>query len=75
MTIGERIAARRTALGLTQQALAVKVGKNVTTISRYECNELEPRSEALGEIAGALACSTDHLILGAPIDAPSETAA
>lgn len=55
MTIGERIQQRRTQLGLTVDQVAEKIGKNRSTVYRYESSEiqnfpidvLEPLADAL----------------------------
>ena len=41
MTIGQRIKVRRTELGLSIDDLASKLGKNRTTIYRYENGDIE----------------------------------
>lgn len=41
MTIGERIKARRIALGISADELALKLNKNRATIYRYESDEIE----------------------------------
>ena len=56
MTVGKRIQMRRKQLGLSADSLAKKLGKNRTTIYRYESDEienlplniLEPLARALG---------------------------
>lgn len=41
MTIGERIKARRTQIGLTVDQVADRIGKNRATVYRYESNDIE----------------------------------
>jgi transcriptional regulator with XRE-family HTH domain len=41
----------RTALGITQQALASQLGTALTTVARYEASERIPRARALGKLA------------------------
>ena len=55
MTVGERIAYRRKALGLSAEELGEKVGKNRSTIYRYESGDIEKLPmDALEPIAKAL---------------------
>ena len=55
MTLGNRIKARRKRLGLSVDDVAAALGKNRTTIYRYESQEIEnlPAS-ALGPLARVL---------------------
>jgi len=58
--------------GLTQQALADKIGINVSQLKRYEYSAAQPTLEVIKKIALVLNVSTDILIFGdaerAPID-------
>lgn len=62
MTIGDRIRERRTALGLTQEALAHKAGISVPTVSRVERGLHKPNLGNLALIAGALGCLMADLV-------------
>ena len=42
--------------GLTQDALAKKIGKTHATIHRFETGELDPKSDHLEQLARALNC-------------------
>lgn len=62
MTIGERIKARRIELGLSAEEVAKKIGKDRSTVYRYESNDivklpttvLEPLAKALNTTPAAL---------------------
>lgn len=62
MTIGERIKARRIELGLSAEEVARKIGKDRSTVYRYESNDivklpttvLEPLARALNTTPAAL---------------------
>lgn len=59
-----RVAIARTALGLTQDELAQKVGVVRRQIAAYEGGEAKPRIQALQNLAAALGTTTDWLING-----------
>ena len=60
--LGRCIAARRTALGMSQAALAERLGLvSAETVSRYERGEREPRLSTLAKLARVL--STTPLML------------
>lgn len=54
MGIGQRIKAARKSAGLTQKALAEKIGAATGTIQQYELGKRQPRIEQLQVIADAL---------------------
>ena len=54
MTIGDRIKARRKALGMSQDELSELTGANRVTISQYENGKFLPSVPALQRIADAL---------------------
>ena len=62
MTIGEKIALRRKALGLTQTELAEKLGTTKQTIGKYEKGIVTniPLSR-VAELADALECTPEYL--------------
>lgn len=62
MKTGDRIAARRSSLDLTQDQLADKTGLKRTSIQAYEANRNAIPSETLALIADALKVSTDYLL-------------
>jgi transcriptional regulator with XRE-family HTH domain len=59
--IGTRIQTRRTQLGLTQQQLAVRIGKREKDISRWENDKNDPDPENYPELAAGLETTTDYL--------------
>lgn len=63
MDIGKNIKKRREELGLSADALAERIGKNRTTIYRYENGDIEnlPTS-VLVPIAEALLCTPAYLM-------------
>lgn len=58
--IGERIRQARQASGLSQQALAEKVGVSAKAISKYERNLDTPSSDILLRLAQALGVRLDY---------------
>ena len=61
-TIAGRIKARRDALGITQQELALRSGIAQGVISRVESGQFTPGSEMLKQFARGLAISSDWLL-------------
>lgn len=62
MTFGERIAARRKALNLTQEDVAKKLGCTSAAISQWECNGAQPHIATLIALARALKTSASDLL-------------
>jgi transcriptional regulator with XRE-family HTH domain len=62
MDFAHRLAAIRKQRGLTQQALAERVGIHVSQIRRYEAGDSQPTLDALRNLAVALSVSTDALV-------------
>ena len=62
MTTGEKIRARRKALGMSVIELAKRVGKNPATIYRYEGNAIEMPASMLKPLADALDTAPDELM-------------
>ncbi len=60
--IGGIIAAKRRALGLTQQALAEKLHISFQAVSKWENGTANPDIEMLPQIAGILGTTTDALL-------------
>ena len=60
-TVGRIIYAKRKALGLTQAALAEKLGIGQQSLSRIEQGRMAPKFERLQDIADALACGVPDL--------------
>jgi transcriptional regulator with XRE-family HTH domain len=61
-SVGARIAARRTALGLSQAQLAERAGCAQPRISAWERGRREPSLLNLVRLASALGVSTDWLL-------------
>jgi transcriptional regulator with XRE-family HTH domain len=76
-TFGDRVAAARENSGMTQAALAKRMGVRASTIRDWEDDLSEPRSNRLSQLAGLLNVSMMWLINGegdgiaSPNDAPS----
>ena len=78
MDIGKRIAASRKKAGLSQEALAEKLGVSRQAVSRWETGETMPELEKCIALCRALGVSADLLLLGeeqpaAPGGAQTET--
>ena len=63
-TFGDRLAGARDASGLTQAALAKRLGVKASTIRRWEEDLAEPRANRLSMLAGLLGVSIPWLITG-----------
>lgn len=63
-TVGGRIKSARTNKRLTQQELADQLYIPMTTLSTYENNRAELKSQIVVEIATALDVTTDYLLTG-----------
>lgn len=63
-TIGSRIAQKRKALGMTQEALAAQLGISSQAVSKWENDLSAPDIGLLPALAKALNCSTDELLTG-----------
>ena len=61
-TIGENLRRRRSALGLSQRALAEKAGTTAAAVSHIERSQRQPSADLLGRLASALECTTDDLL-------------
>jgi transcriptional regulator with XRE-family HTH domain len=69
--IASRVRARRTALKLTQEALAVELGVTHQHVSRIEAGHAVPSLVLLVRLSQRLGVSTDYLLTGrqtAPLD-------
>ena len=62
MNFSDRLAAFRKQRGLTQQALADRVGVHVIQIHRYEAGSSQPSLEVIKKLAVALSVTTDGLL-------------
>jgi len=61
--IGKAIAARREAAALTQEQLAETLGIGVQQVSRFERGAVTPSIPRLYQMADALNCRVDHLLM------------
>ncbi len=73
-TFGDRLAAAREQTGMTQAALAKRLGVRLATMRSWEDDRSEPRANHLSMLAGLLNVSMRWLINGEGmgIDAPAE---
>ncbi|MGH9182722.1 MAG: helix-turn-helix domain-containing protein [Acidimicrobiales bacterium] len=72
MDLAQRLADRRHGAGLTQQALADRVGIHVSNIRRYEAGTSQPTLDVLRNLALALNCSADSLLFDDADRGPDE---
>ena len=74
-TFGDRVAAARDAVGLSQQELAVRLGVKDRTITAWEDDTAEPRANKLQMLSGVLNVSMRWLLTGTGngLDAPGST--
>jgi len=72
MDFPERLAALRKERGLTQQALAERVGIHVSQVRRYEGGGAQPTLEVIRRLALALSVSADELVFGDTKRGPRE---
>lgn len=72
MDFAHRLAALRKERGLTQQALAERVGVHVSQLRRYEAGGSQPTLEVLRKMALALTISADVLLFDADERGPDE---
>lgn len=70
-TIGARIKQRRMLLGLTQKQIYSMTNISSGNLSEYENGMKFPSSKAIIELAKALQCSTDWILLGDEPDNPT----
>lgn len=63
-TLGDRLAAAREAQGMTQEALAKRIGVKLVSLQKWEQDLMEPRANKLSMLAGLLNVSMVWLITG-----------
>ena len=63
-TFGDRIYAAREAVGLSQSALAIRLGVQLKTVKKWEEDITEPRANKLQMISGLLNISSTWLLIG-----------
>ena len=64
MTIGEKISLRRRTAGLSQEALAARLGVSRQAVSRWETGESLPDAEKIVQLCQILGVSADELQIG-----------
>jgi len=64
MTLGESITYYRKRAGLSQEALAEKVGVSRQAVSKWELDDATPEVSKLMALAGAFGITTDQLLSG-----------
>lgn len=64
MTIGERIKKRRLELGLSADDVAGKLGKNRSTVFRYESSDIEKLPTVVLEKLAGVLCTTPAYLMG-----------
>ena len=67
-TFGDRVAAAREVVGLSEEELARRLGVRVETVRRWEGDLDEPRANRLQMLAGLLGVSLTWLMTGAGED-------
>jgi transcriptional regulator with XRE-family HTH domain len=72
MGFQERLISLRKRMGLTQQALADRVGVHVIQIHRYESAASQPSLEVIKKLAVALSVTTDALLFDDSERGPDE---
>ncbi len=75
-TFGDRLAGAREAAGLSQKALAEKLGVKTSVIAGWENDLKEPRANRLQMVAGIVGISISWLLTGEGegVDSPTEDA-
>lgn len=63
MTIGEKIASRRRAAGLSQEVLANQLGVSRQAVSRWETSESLPDAEKIVQLRQIFGISADELLM------------
>ncbi|KAA9010685.1 helix-turn-helix domain-containing protein [Histidinibacterium aquaticum] len=63
-TFGDRLAAAREAAGMSQKDLAKRVGVKLSTLTRWEDDQAEPRANRLSMLSGLLGVSLRWLLTG-----------
>ena len=62
--LGSRIAKRRKALGIRQNALAAEIDISNNYLSGIECGKENPSLEVLAKLCNALEVTPDYLLMG-----------
>ena len=72
--VGERIRARRTELGLTQEQLAEALSVSYQQVQKYETGANRISAGRIFELARKLRVDVSYFFEGLPLDAPTEQA-
>jgi transcriptional regulator with XRE-family HTH domain len=72
--VGERIRARRTELGLTQEQLAEALNVSYQQVQKYETGANRISAGRIFELARKLRVDVGYFFEGLPLDAPAEPA-
>lgn len=64
MTFSERLKESRKRAGITQEALAKKIGVERSSVGKYESTGTIPSPDVLAKISQVLGVSTDYLLTG-----------
>ena len=70
--LGDKIKQARKAQGLTQQALADRLGVHRSTVANYELTRRRPSLEELKEVARILHVDINYLVEGQKVSAENE---
>jgi transcriptional regulator with XRE-family HTH domain len=70
--VGERIRARRTELGLTQEQLAEALNVSYQQVQKYETGANRISAGRIFELARKLRVDVGYFFEGLPVDAPAE---
>lgn len=70
--LGEKIKAARKAQGITQQAMADRLGVHRSTIANYEIERRKPSLNELKEISKMLYVDLNYLLEGEEVSAEAE---
>jgi transcriptional regulator with XRE-family HTH domain len=70
--VGERIRARRTELGLTQEQLAEALNVSYQQVQKYETGANRISAGRIFELARKLRVDVSYFFEGLPLDAPAE---
>lgn len=65
MTLGERIQEHRKKAGLSQEALAERLGVSRQAVSKWEMDAAQPELDKVVALARVFGITTDQLLLGA----------
>jgi transcriptional regulator with XRE-family HTH domain len=65
----DRLRAARRQCGLSRDQFAVRIGRTVSTVTKYEIGQLTPSASVLGAIAAVLDCEVGDLYVTEPATA------